>query len=255
MFTLMQVEIRKMLTSPVWWIVAAAMLGVCGALAALLTGAGVAMERSPLEFTSMRDVGAVMNVAGGFAFVISVVLGILTVTADRSDRTLALTVLAGRGRTRVYVAKVLVCALFAFVLAVATLALSAAVVVGVLAVSGIPVALTDPEILGRLGGGVAVLTLWALIGAGLGALMRHQLAAIVAVLVFTQAVDPVVRSIAPGVGQYLPGAIAEVAGGGSVIGLALGSGDMSQAVALGIMVALTAVVVALGALRYRSVPV
>lgn len=255
MRSLVRTETRKLLTSPRWWLVGAGMVLVSVAIAALVTVVGLTIDRSPLELGAARDVGAIINVASGFAFVFAIVLGVLIVTGDRTDRTLALTLLAGRSRGRVYAAKTIAAAVFGVLLAVATLLATTIAVTGLLIAFGQPVSLTDPEILRRLTGGIAVLTLWAIAGVGIGALVQHQLAAILGVVALTQAVEPVLRMSVPAVGDVLPGSIAEVASGGTLAGLALGAPELGQYAALGLMTAGVAAVLALGAWRYRGIQV
>lgn len=251
----LRIESRKLITTPRWWGISALMVVASVGAALLLTLAGVFLERSPLNMAAMSDVGATMNSASGFTYVVAIVLGVIIATADQTDGTLALSIFAARGRSTLYGAKVLVATVFGLLLALVTLLLSAGAVTGVLIGADVSVSLTSPEVLGRLAGGTAVLTLWVLIGVGIGAVVRNALAAIVAVVVISQVVEPVIRSVVPSIGQYFPGAIAEAASGGSVVSLAMGASEMGQTTAAAIMVAFTAIVLLAGAARFHTQPV
>lgn len=76
--------------------------------------------------------------------------------------------------------------------------------------------------------GIVAMGLWAIIGVGVGALLRNQVAAIVIVLVFTQFVEPILRSLSlfndalTTVGMYLPGSASDAlvgSGGFSMMGM------------------------------------
>jgi len=56
-----------------------------------------------------------------------------------------------------------------------------------------------------VGGTVAASALWALLGVGVGALLRHQIGAIVALVAWSSVVEGVLFAFVPSVGRYLPG--------------------------------------------------
>jgi len=49
-----------------------------------------------------------------------------------------------------------------------------------------------------------VTALWAALGVGFGAVIKNQVFAIVALLVWVSVVDPILGSVAPSVGRYTP---------------------------------------------------
>jgi hypothetical protein len=73
--------------------------------------------------------------------------------------------------------------------------------------------------------------LWTLIGVGVGALVRNQVAAVVGVLVFTQFVEPIGRTAAAFVDgladytRFLPGAAGDALVGASVFSTAMPQGS------------------------------
>ena len=60
-----------------------------------------------------------------------------------------------------------------------------------------------------LGGGVASAALFAILGVGIGALLRNQVVTIVAVLVVQTAVEPAILGASTGVGRLMPSIAAE----------------------------------------------
>jgi hypothetical protein len=94
--------------------------------------------------------------------------------------------------------------------------------VPVLMVKDRPLLLGDGEIVASLLLSVVALTIWALVGVGLGTLLRNQVAAVVVVLAFTQFVEPILRvgfaalgSLAE-VAKFFPGSAAEALVGASL---------------------------------------
>lgn len=235
MLALIQSEARKILTTPRWWLLGIGMLLSSAALAALLTFVGLNSSRSPLEMSTAQDIGAIVNVAASMTFVFSIILGVIIVTAEYTDGTLAQTLLAGRKPGRVYLAKAAAGIGFGLLLAAATILVCLGIVSLLLTAQGASVPWADPELTRRLAGGTMVLGLWTVIGVGLGALIRNQLVAVVGIVVFTLGLEPMLRIAVPQISTYLPGSVAEMASGGSLMALALGTAGMSQLAALAAM--------------------
>ncbi|MFI5426384.1 hypothetical protein [Aeromicrobium sp. UC242_57] len=85
----------------------------------------------------------------------------------------------------------------------------------------------------RWSSAVVALALWCMIGVGLGSVLPNQVGAIIAILAFTQFVEPIVRlglsafdATAP-IARFLPGAAAEAIAGSSfyTAGSATGCSD------------------------------
>lgn len=252
MYLLANSEARKFISTPRWWLIGAGMVLASMALSALLTFVALGMERSPLDLSRAEDIGSIVNVASGMTFVFSIALGVLIVTAEYTDGTMAQTLLAGRDPWRVYVAKVAAGLGFGIVLAIATLATCLAVVAAFLLSQGQSLPLTNPEVVGRIGGGTAVLSLWAVVGVGVGALVRNQVVALVGLVVFTQVFEPILRIALPATSNFLPGAVAESASGGSIVTLALGNDGLSQVAALTVMAIGAAIVAWAGGYRFAT---
>jgi ABC-2 type transport system permease protein len=143
----------------------------------------------------------------------ALLLGILGMTGEFRHHTITQTFLITPHRGRVVAAKLVAYPLAAIVLALATLAVTAAVATGWLAAKGITPSLLDAR-LGRVVG-VALLGagLCGLVGVGVAALVRNQVAALVGTLVWVAVVEGLLMSLlnVPGLGKWLPSAAAKAA--------------------------------------------
>ena len=143
----------------------------------------------------------------------ALLLGILGMTGEFRHHTITQTFLITPHRGRVVAAKLVAYPLAAIVLALATLAVTAAVATGWLAAKGITPSLLDAR-LGRVVG-VALLGagLCGLVGVGVAALVRNQVAALVGTVVWVAVVEGLLMSLlnVPSLGKWLPSAAAKAA--------------------------------------------
>jgi ABC-2 type transport system permease protein len=143
----------------------------------------------------------------------ALLLGILGMTGEFRHQTVTQTFLVTPDRGRVVAAKLVAYPLAAIALALTTMAVTAAVAAGWLAAKGITPSLLDAR-LGRVVG-VALLAagLCGLVGVGVGALVRNQVAALVGTLVWVLVVEGLLMSLlhAPSLGKWLPSAAAKAA--------------------------------------------
>jgi ABC-2 type transport system permease protein len=143
----------------------------------------------------------------------ALLLGILGMAGEFRHQTVTQTFLVTPDRGRVVAAKLVAYPLAGIALALATLAVTAAVAAGWLAAKGITPSL-PPAPLGRMVG-VALLgpALCGLVGVGVAALVRNQVAALVGVAVWVLVVEGLLLSLlnAPSLGKWLPSAAAKAA--------------------------------------------
>jgi ABC-2 type transport system permease protein len=143
----------------------------------------------------------------------ALLLGNLGMTGEFRHHTVTQTFLVTPDRGRVVAAKLVAYPLAAIALALTTMAVTAAVAAGWLAAKGITPSLLDAR-LGRVVG-VALLAagLCGLVGVGVGALVRNQVAALVGTLVWVLVVEGLLMSLlhAPSLGKWLPSAAAKAA--------------------------------------------
>lgn len=196
MTALVRAEWTKLFTTRVW---IGLTLGACvlaGGFAALFTGlAGVQQNgRQGLPPVGTRTYEEVVFSVGANASVLLLILGIIGMTQEYRHRTATPTFLTTPRRGRVVVAKLVAYALAAVPIALVVLAVDVLVVEIYAGARGDAPSL-NADNLKTLGASGLVLVVYAVIGVGIGALMRNQVGAIVGSLVYLYVVEPIVSSI------------------------------------------------------------
>jgi ABC-type transport system involved in multi-copper enzyme maturation permease subunit len=225
-------EYTKQFTTAMWWIlgvVLVAYLGLVGAglaftLAATATGALSANNGAAIPAEHLA--GIVYSIGASLGYVFPLLVGTLMVTSEYRHKTLTPTFLATPHRGTVISAKVIIGLVIGALYGVLTVIVSVGPPAGILAGYDIKTALDSGDTWAMLGRIVLAFALWALVGLGVGALVRNQVAAIVIVLAFTQFIGPIasaVGSLVKGldsVTQYLPGAASDALVGQSIYAIA-----------------------------------
>jgi ABC-2 type transport system permease protein len=185
-------------------LIAVAGMGIVGVLTAiaLITTAGHA-DNPPLDRHSLTQlVHAPFAIVAGAALL----LGILGTAGEFRHQTITSTLLAAPRRGRLLTAKVLVHAAVGAMLAMVACAVNLAVSIPWLSSQDVPLA--GPADVARVvAGGVVAAALFGAAGAGLGALVANQTAAVTVGLVWLLAVEGLVVSITstPTLHEWLPG--------------------------------------------------
>lgn len=232
MGTALRVELRKTLTTRMWWILLLVMVGYVGVVAAFLAfsfgAAGDAAGGPAAGAPSLDDpriLLAAYTLGLPIGYVFPVVLGVLAVTSEYRYQTLTPTLLGEPRRGRVLTAKVVVGFVVGLVFGVVALASSLGAAAPVVALTGHDTNLGDGDIWRALLQSVLAMGLWAAIGVGLGAVLRNQVAGIVVIIAFSQLVEPLARiglgawDVTSGVAKFLPGAAADAMAGASLYNL------------------------------------
>lgn len=215
-------EISKLLSTSTWWILALVLLlyvgstsgGLAAVFAASATGSLPGEAASPaLPEDAIPPL--IYSLATAIGYVIPLLIGVLMVTTEFRHQTLTPTFLATPRRGAALGGKLLaavpVGALFGLVAVVASV-LPGAIA---LAAVGADAALDQVDTWAMTARMVLAFVLWVLIGVGVGALVRNQVAAIVIVLAFTQFVEPIGRTVSSfvegvsNVTAFLPGAASD----------------------------------------------
>ncbi|WP_017884337.1 ABC transporter permease [Leucobacter sp. UCD-THU] len=266
-------EWRKVLSTKMWWILAiviaaySAMIAsmfafMFGAMGDALAGAGPGAPELPAQDAANMVYSSVST----FGYVVPLLLGALAATGELRHRTLGLTFTLEPRRGLVLLSKTLVLVVFGVVLGAAGLIGAVGAGAGVTAATGGDPMLGSPESWAVIGRVLAALGIWAIIGFGIGVLVRSQAIAIVIALVFTQFVEPLLRTGAQfwewsaQVAKFLPGAATDSFVGASVMSslssldpsAPQGSSALGIWAGLAVLVAYAAVSIAAGwALRWR----
>ncbi len=217
-------EWRKLTSTALWWVLAlgmAAYLAFVGAAMAFSLTVAPEGQAPPLGgLDAALTVYGVLNAVG---YVFPLVVGTLLVTTEVRHKTLTQTLLAEPRRGVVLGAKLVLAAGIGLLYGVAGVVGLVAAGAPVLSAVGDGAFLGDPQVVRALLLGVLVTGLWAVLGTGFGAVVPHQVAAVVAILAFTQFVEPIAR-LALGaidglsvVSAYLPGAAADAVVGASLV--------------------------------------
>lgn len=205
MTRLMRTELFKIRTTRTGWGMLALTLGfvVCPVVfIAPTAGTGGANALPPLS-----DPDTVRTLYGsatsGTTFVM--ILGIIGMTGEYRHQTLTQAFLQTPRRSRVIAAKMIAYAGTGAMFGIAAALLVAAIALPVMAVRDGPVTLLAYDVPSILGGAVIASLLFALIGVGVGALIRNQVAAIAIAAGWLWLSEPVIFATLPTVGSWLPG--------------------------------------------------
>jgi ABC-2 type transport system permease protein len=209
MIRLVRSEWTKLFTTRVWL---GLLLGSCllvGGSAALLT-AFAGNAESGLSAVGTPEFEKVVLAQASGATALFLILGIIGMTQEYRHRTATPTFLTSPHRWKVVVAKLVGYALVAVPLALAVLAVNVIVVALYAGALGAAPSLTGDNLEVLATSGLA-LTIYALMGVGIGALVKNQVGAIVAALVYLFVVEGLIRLIPATSGAYkwMPGGALE----------------------------------------------
>ncbi|HSK24567.1 MAG TPA: hypothetical protein VK906_15385 [Egicoccus sp.] len=185
---------------------------------------------------------AALFASGEPVTLIAIVFGCLALATEFRHQTIVTTLLADPHRGHVVAAKSAGALAGGVVLGAVGVLVAAAGTWVVLAVSGTEL-LVGAGLLGRAAAGtVAAAALGSLFGMGVGGVVRNQAMAVGATLLLLLAVEPLVGSLAPDLGRWLPSGLATVLASGQA---APGVGLAAAALVLALYGVATAAVAAL----------
>jgi hypothetical protein len=146
-------------------------------------------------------------VAAGGADTLVAVLGAIGLTGEFRHKTATATFLATPHRGRIVIAKLAAYGLVGIGFAIVCLAVVTTIALPWLAAKNIDMSLTANGLPRTFLGVIADIAIFALLGVGLGALLRNQVAAVVTLLIYRFVAEPIVTGI-PALSDwtiYLPG--------------------------------------------------
>jgi hypothetical protein len=135
-------------------------------------------------------------------------VGAMSITAEIRHGTIRPTFLFTPRRGRVIAAKIVAGGLVGTVFGLAAVGVAVGVGSAALAARGIPITLDGGDYTLMPAGGVAAAALWAPLGLGLGALLRNQVATLVAIFLWLFFIENLLIDFVPGLGRFAPGAAA-----------------------------------------------
>jgi ABC-2 type transport system permease protein len=131
--------------------------------------------------------------------------GALAITAEIRYGTIRPTFLVAPRRSPVVAAKLAVAGLVGIVYGLLAEGLMAAAAAIGFSARGIPNLLSSGDYVRILAGGAAAAALWAILGVGIGALVRNQVATLVGLLSWMFLVETTSEAFVPGAARFTPG--------------------------------------------------
>ena len=193
-------ELLKLRTTPTLAVLllAAAGLTLLGAcVESLSASAGELARKDPQRLA--------LGAGSSGAVLLATFAGLLTVTSEFRYGTIRPTLLVQPRRSVVLAAKLAAAALAGVMFAVVCEVVSFGSGLIVLGARGVDLVLTTGDAFALIVGAVVCAPLSAMLGVAVGALIRNQTGAIVAVAAYALMVDAALFAAAPSVGRYLPG--------------------------------------------------
>jgi hypothetical protein len=141
---------------------------------------------------------------GSVAALFAALAGLLVVTGEYRHGTIRPTFLFTPRRPRVLVAKLAASMITGLAFGVVAEAIGFAVGAVILASRGVPFALNGGEVTQLVVGTIVGVVLWGGLGVGLGAILRNQVAAVIALLAWGFVIENLIFGLAPSVGRYGP---------------------------------------------------
>jgi len=232
-------EYTKQFSTAGWWVLAIVLVAYVGFTAAALAfvfGGLASGELTGANGPAMSSAGVpslVYSSATAVGYVFPLLVGTLMVTTEFRHKTLTPTFLSTPRRGVVLVGKfvvgIVVGLLYGILGSIAAVAAGA----GVLSVFGIDAQLGASDTWVLIGRMLLAFALWALVGIGVGTVVRNQVAAIVIVLAVTLFIEPIVRTVGGlvegfgGVVKWFPSAASDALVGQTIFGT-MGTGDDSN---------------------------
>lgn len=180
-----------------------------GILAAFI---GIAQGPPPWGVSEPLRSGTAWTLGTLMVTVLAVVLGSRTVTEDFTHDTVVHTFVADPGRRRSTLAKAAVAALASTMVGAVVVGAIGATTYAIAAITGGDLAMFPSDGAAALGL-VAAAGVLGIIGAGLGALVRHPVPAIVGALLWLFVAENVAGLLVGGAAAYLPGKLAAILAG------------------------------------------
>lgn len=147
----------------------------------------------------------VLGMGTTFGMLFASLLGAISITGEIRHGLIRPTLLTTPNRTRVLLAKIMASAATGAAFGLIAEAIALGVASAGLAARGIDVAVDTREITQLLIGGALAAACWAVIGVGIGALVRSQVTALVGLTVWQLFIEQTLVGILPNAARYPPG--------------------------------------------------
>jgi hypothetical protein len=193
MSRLLRAELIKLATTRTFYALAGAAIAISLLITILIASLSEPTKESVLNDVFQNDASTLFIM----------ILAIVGITGEWRHRTITSSLLAAPDRIRFLAAKVLA---FAAAGALLSISISIAVAIAGYAILGARDLPIPPlgDVIEQFARNAGVAALLGAFGVGVGSLIRNQPTAIVAILIFTFVIDPLLASFAPAVDRYSP---------------------------------------------------
>lgn len=205
MSRIMLAEWRKLRTTPtmIWLLAATFVVAIGGAILGF-----VAADLHHLALGTGKGLQEGLHIVG-LSSTLAEVVGIIGMAGEFRFGVADQTFLSTPRRGRVVAAKTVVYGLAGAAIGVVNAVVALATAWVWLTAKGVDLPFGQSLLWSTLGGGVASAALFAVLGVGIGALLRNQVVTIVAVLVVQTIVEPAILGASSAVGRLMPSIAAE----------------------------------------------
>jgi ABC-type transport system involved in multi-copper enzyme maturation permease subunit len=197
----LRAELLKQRSTQTTFLLLLAMVGLVALASALHV-----LAPSPSSLTSLKHQLQVFEVGTRVGMLFAALVGAMAITAEIRYGTIRPTFLVTPRRGPVLAAKLAVSALAGIVFGLIAEGLMAGATTAALSARGIDNQLTSGDYLQLLAGGTVAAALWAMIGLGVGALVRNQVATLVGLCAWMLLVENLLLPFVPDAGRFTPGA-------------------------------------------------
>jgi ABC-2 type transport system permease protein len=187
MTRLLRAEALRLATTRAHWLLAA------GATA--LIAGGIAATAAATSFTPGASPARSVLAIAGLAQTVALLTGVLAVTSEFRHKTITPAALITPRRTPLLAAKLIILAAAGLVFGLAATGIATAITLPLLAARHIPAGLTGSSAAAIIAGGGIATALSAALGVGVGAIIRNQAGAIIAVLSLLYVAEPLLGFI------------------------------------------------------------
>jgi ABC-2 type transport system permease protein len=208
---LLRAELFKLRTTRTTVGLTAAMLGL---LCLVVLVHGFALSAASLSRTGQMHVFGL----SGLGVLFAALLGALSITGELRTGTIRPTLLTTPQRGRVLVAKLATSAAAGAGYGIAAAAVTIGLAIAALSARGIPVRLDGSDYTQLVLGDTAAAALWAVLGLGIGALLRNQVATLVGLCAWLLFIEQLLLGQLPSVVRYFPGTAAAAISGSTITG-------------------------------------
>jgi ABC-2 type transport system permease protein len=194
----LRAELRKILTTRLWWIMLICIFVLGGGYAALPATIAVLEARPAGAGSPFNDPGIVRSIYNGgnsLSRILALVMGIASMGSEYRHHTLASTYLATPRRLKVLFGKAVSLLIFGLLYGLTSVGAGVLVSLPFIGVNGGSLFLDRPDTWRSLALGVCSIALWTMIGMGIGALIKNMLVAMLIGISFAYLIEPVLSVI------------------------------------------------------------